>query len=63
MRAWLKKARTEKGLTLKNVSKSAGISECYYSQIENGRRNASPTVAKRIATVLGIPWENFFEFT
>lgn len=63
MRDWLKKVRTEKGLTLKNVSKAAGISECYYSQIENGRRNASPYVAKKIATVLGIQWEKFFELT
>ena len=61
MRDWLKEARHKMGLTLKSVATSAGISECYYSQIENGKRNASPPVAKRIASVLGVSWQKFFE--
>lgn len=61
MRTWLKEARTNRGLTLKHVATAAGISECYYSQIENGKRNASPPVAKKIAAVLNISWQLFFE--
>ena len=61
MRKWLKEAREKSGFTMKSVATAANISECYYSQIENGKRNAAPSVAKRIATVLNIPWVLFFE--
>ena len=61
MRKWLKEAREKKGLTMKSVAVAAGISECYYCQIESGKRNAAPNVAKKIASVLGISWVKFFE--
>ena len=61
MRKWLKKIRTKANKTMKNVAENAGISECYYSQIENGARNASVSVAKKIAEVLGFDWQKFFE--
>lgn len=61
MRSWLKELRAKQGHTLKAVANAAGISECYYSQIENGKRNASPSVAKKIAAFLGISWAKFFE--
>lgn len=61
MRKWLREIRAEKGFTLKKVASAAGISECYYSQIENGKRNATPPVAKKIAAFLGFSWEKFFE--
>lgn len=38
MREWLKKARSEKGLTMKEMANKLGISESYYSLIENGER-------------------------
>ena len=47
--------------TMKDIATEADISECYYSQIESGARDASVTVAKKIANVLGFPWEKFFE--
>lgn len=61
MRKWLKEARTKNNLTMKAVAIETGISECYYSQIENGTRRASVKVAKRIGRFLGVPWEKFFE--
>ena len=61
MREWLKKIRIDNQLTMKAVAKGAGISECYYNQIENGVRNCPVGTAKKIANVLGFSWEKFFE--
>ena len=41
MREWLKNIRTNAGKTMKTVAIEAGISECYYCQIEGGVRNVS----------------------
>ena len=38
MREWLKNARTEKNLTMKEIGAKLGISESYYCAIENGTR-------------------------
>lgn len=61
MREWLKKMRTQKSMTMKKVASSAGISECFYSQIESGKRNPTVDVAKSIAKTLGFSWERFYE--
>ena len=61
MRKWLKEIRLNAKKTMKDIATEADISECYYSQIESGARDASVTVAKKIANVLGFPWEKFFE--
>jgi transcriptional regulator with XRE-family HTH domain len=61
MREWLKKMREQKCLTMKTVAVAAGISECYYSQIEGGTRNCPVNTAKKIAEVLGFDWQKFFE--
>ncbi|WP_251447125.1 helix-turn-helix transcriptional regulator [Vermiculatibacterium agrestimuris] len=58
---WLKKLRTEKGLTCDAVGKEAGITQQHYSFIEAGDRRPSVDVAKRIAGVLGFEWTRFFE--
>lgn len=60
MRTWLKEIRLEKKLTMRQVSDAVQISECYYSQIESGKRNVSVSVAKRIAFYLKFNWMNFF---
>ena len=57
----LKDARIRCGLTLKQVGDAAGISESYYWLIENGERTPSVSVAKRIASILGFPWTDFFK--
>ena len=60
MREWLKEKRIAASLTMREVSMQSNISLCYYSQIENGKRNASVTVAKAIAGVLDFDWQQFF---
>ena len=61
MRNWLKEKRIIKRLSMKAIADSAKISECYYSQIENGTRNPSVKVAQKIAKVLNFSWLKFFE--
>jgi transcriptional regulator with XRE-family HTH domain len=61
VRKWLKELREKRSFTMKTVAERAGISECYYSQIENGSRNCPVETAKKIAVVLGFEWTKFFE--
>ena len=61
VRAWLANIRKEKNLTMCQVATEAGISECYYSQIESGKRNVPVNTAKSIATVLKFDWKKFYE--
>lgn len=48
----MKEYRTKKGLTMKDLSMSSGISERYLYFIENGERMPSIKTAKKIADVL-----------
>lgn len=57
----LKIRRTEKNLTMRQVGENAGITESYYSMIENGDRRPSVETAKKIAAVLGFDWTLFYE--
>lgn len=61
MRGWLVEFRRKAGLTQEELATTCGISRQYYGFIESGVRNASVTVAKRIAEVLGFSWQRFFE--
>ena len=56
MRLWLKEARTNKGLTMKDIASKLGISESYYCAIENGERqkNMDLTLVSGLSTALGI---------
>lgn len=53
MRIWLKKIRIKKGLTQAQTGILSQITPQYYNFIENGDRNPSAKVAKRIARTLG----------
>jgi transcriptional regulator with XRE-family HTH domain len=57
MREWLKSARKEKNLTLKEVGAALGITESYYCSIENGERQKrlDLMVASGLSEILGIP--------
>lgn len=57
-RQWLANARGN--LTHEEVAKQVGIKRQYYSMIENGSRDPSVKVAKKIAAVLNIDWTLFF---
>lgn len=57
MREWLKNARKEKNLTLREVGAALGITESYYCSIENGERQKrlDLMVASGLSEILGIP--------
>ncbi|MBS3949183.1 MAG: helix-turn-helix transcriptional regulator [Peptococcaceae bacterium] len=61
MRTWLLQLRNERSLTQEDVAARTGIQRAYYTQIENGTRNPSVTVARRLADVLGCVWTLFFD--
>ncbi len=48
----MREYRTNKGLTMKELSMSSGVSERYLYFIENGERTPSIRTAKKIADVL-----------
>lgn len=60
MRKWLKDIRKDKGLTQEQVASEIYINRSYYTQIENGTRNPSIHVAKKIADLLGFNPSSFF---
>lgn len=53
--------RKKKNFTQREVGKLSGISESYYNMIENGERKPPVKTAKRIASVLGFSWTQFFD--
>lgn len=59
MRVWLQNARTEKNLTMKEMSAKLGISESYYCSIENGTRQKKMEIglAVAISVILGMSVE------
>ncbi len=61
MPEWLKKCRKECGYTQKDLAQLCEITQAYYAQIENGVRNPSVKVAKRLGKALGVKWTKFFD--
>ena len=57
MREWLRQARTSKGITMKQASERLGISESYYSMIENGdrQRDLDLTLANKLSNLFDVP--------
>lgn len=57
MRAWLKKRRIDRGLTMKDMSEKLCISESYYCSIENGERQKrmDMLIAAGISSALDMP--------
>jgi len=50
----LKLIRKERNLTAEEVSNLLNISRAHYTHLENGTRNITPTIAKKMATVFNI---------
>lgn len=48
----LKKARLTRGLSMGKISRNAGISVVFYSDIESGRKSCSESVRDRIVRAL-----------
>lgn len=61
MRQWLFEIRQRLGLTMLEAATKSGISESYYSMIENGHRNVSVPTAKKIGKALEFDWTKFYE--
>ena len=61
VREWLVRARTEKGLSQKDVAEQSGIVQQSYQLIESGKNTPRPETAKRIGAVLGVNWFSFYE--
>lgn len=59
MRAWLKEIRIKLEMTHEQVAKTSNITRAYYTEIENGYKNPSVNVAKRIAETLEFEWTIF----
>ena len=62
MRKWLREARENEGLTMKQMAEKLLISESYYCAIENGtrQRNMDISLAERISETLQIPIKEIF---
>lgn len=57
----IKEIRLEKNLTVEYVSKMSGISQSYYSDIENNKEvNPSIELLEKIANVLGVSIKKIF---
>lgn len=55
--------RKSKGLTQGNFCEMVGITQSYLSQVENGNKEPSIDVVKKIADALGTPMPVLFWFT
>jgi len=56
--AYLKRVRTQRGLTLRVVEEKTGISNAYLSQVENGKIvKPSPSILHKLAQYYDISYE------
>ncbi len=60
MRAWLREARINAGLTLRQLSELVGVSEQSLSYYENGDRRPTPDIAMKLGEQLHFPWTRFY---
>lgn len=56
-----KEKRVQKNLTQQQLAEIIGVDRTLISKIESGASSPSVGVAKRIATVLGFDWTQFYE--
>lgn len=60
MQKTLEEIRNSKNLSQKQVAEKARISRTFYTHIENGNRTPSMKIAKRLADVLNLSLDEFF---
>lgn len=60
-RTWLKEIREKNGINQQQLAEIVGTSREYITMIENGQRNPSVNVAKKIAEIFNIEWTLFFD--
>lgn len=61
MRDWMVKKRKKLKLSQSAVASAVGISRGHYSDIENGRRDPSGKVAKKLADFFKVDMAIFFK--
>ena len=59
----MKLIRKSLDLTQEQLAQYVGVSQSSIVQLENGNRKPSVKVAKRIASILGFDWTDFFKET
>lgn len=52
----VRKARSEKGLSQKQLAELAGVDQPAISRIENGQRGPGIDAQTKVATALGVEW-------
>ena len=57
----LKQIRNTRGILQREITDKYGISQSYYSLIENGYRNPSLDFAKKIASALNISLDDVYK--
>lgn len=62
MRTTISELRTRAGMTQAALAEAAGITRPYLSQIENGERNLSLALQKRLADALGCDPRELVDF-
>ena len=64
MRNWLKELRTASGMTQEDVAKKLEISQHYYANIENGKRQAdlNLSIMNKLSEIFDISIEQIAEY-
>lgn len=62
MRTTISELRARAGMTQANLAEKAGITRPYLSQLENGERNLSLALQKRLADALGCDPRDLVDF-
>ena len=60
VRQFLRDARSERNLTMREAAELVGISPSHYSMIECGQRDPSGKVAIRLSTTFCVSVESFY---
>ena len=57
----IRRERERRGLSQRMTADFIGCSQSYLSMLENGRRKVTVSMAKRLGSLYGIKWYDFFE--
>ena len=61
MRDFMRIARQDQKLTMRQAAEKIGVSVGYYSMLEHGQRRPSGIVAIKLSRFYNIPIEKFYE--
>lgn len=61
MRDFMRQARLDQELTMRQAAEKIGVSVGYYSMLEHGQRTPSGIVAIRLSRLFSVPVEKFYD--